>query len=68
MSKYTDFVKANYSKVKKLPNKERFKELSKMWAEHKKKMVKKDDKPKKVKKEKKVKKRKKVKKEEKKKD
>lgn len=66
MSKYTDFVKANYSKVKKLPNKERFKELGKMWAEHKKKMVK-DDKPKKVKKEKKVKKPKKVKKDQKKK-
>ena len=71
MSKYTDFIKANYSKVKKLPNKERFKELGKMWAEHKKKMVK-DDKPKKekkeVKKEKKLKKPKKVKKVEKKKD
>lgn len=65
MSKYTDFVKANYSKVKKLPNKERFKELGKMWAEHKKKMVKKDDKPKKKKK---VKKTKKVNKEQKKKD
>ena len=67
MSKYTDFVKANYHKVKKLPNKERFKELGKMWRAHKDKMDKKD-KPKKPKKEKKVKKPKKVKKEQKKKD
>ncbi len=67
MSKYTDFVKANYHKVKKLPNKERFKELGKMWRAHKDKMVKKD-KPKKPKKEKKIKKLKKVKKEQKKKD
>lgn len=58
MSKYTDFVKANYTKVKKLPNKQRFKELGKMWRAHKDKMVK-EDKPKKEKKEKKVKKRKK---------
>lgn len=65
MSKYTDFVKANYHKVKKLPNKERFKELGKMWRAHKDKMVKK---PKKVKKERKVKKRYKFKKEQKKKD
>lgn len=65
MSKYTDFVKANYSKVKKLPNKERFKELGKMWREHKQKMVKKEKKE--VKKPKKVKKTKKVKKDQKKK-
>ena len=65
MSKYTDFVKANYHKVKKLPNKERFKQLGKMWRAHKDKMVKK---PKKVKKERKVKKRYKFKKEQKKKD
>jgi hypothetical protein len=33
--KYTEFVKANYSKVAHLPHKERFKHLAKMWAEHK---------------------------------
>ena len=50
MSKYTDFVKANYHKVKKLPNKERFKELGKMWRAHKDKMVKKEKKVEKSKK------------------
>ena len=54
MSKYTDFVKANYHKVKKFPNKQRFKELGKMWRSHKDKMVKKVKKENKVKKPKKV--------------
>ena len=34
MSAYTDFVKANYHKVKHLPQKQRFAELGKMWRQH----------------------------------
>ena len=34
MSAYTEFVKANYHKVKHLPAKERFVELGKMWKQH----------------------------------
>lgn len=34
MSAYTDFVKANYGKVKHLPAKQRFVELGKMWRAH----------------------------------
>ena len=34
MSAYTDFVKANYAKVKHLPPKQRFVELGKMWRSH----------------------------------
>ena len=37
MSKYTDFVKANYHKVKKYPPKERFKHIAVMWKKSKKK-------------------------------
>lgn len=33
MSAYTDFVKANYHKVKHLPQKQRFAELGKMWRQ-----------------------------------
>jgi len=34
MSAYTEFVKANYHKVKHLPAKQRFVELGKMWKQH----------------------------------
>lgn len=34
-TKYNEFVKAHYSEVKHLPNKERFAELGKMWAIYK---------------------------------
>ena len=36
--KYTEFVKQNYDKVKKLPPKDRFKVLGQMWAKHKREM------------------------------
>lgn len=32
---YADFVKANYSKVKDLPHKERFKKIGDMWKKQK---------------------------------
>jgi hypothetical protein len=35
MSAYTEFVKANYHKVKHLPQKQRFAELGKMWKKSK---------------------------------
>jgi hypothetical protein len=39
-SKYAEFVRANYIKVKDLPVKERFKKISVMWTEEKSKQTK----------------------------
>jgi hypothetical protein len=38
---YNAFVKDNFSKVKDLPTKDRFKKIAEMWAEHKSKPAKK---------------------------